>query len=1126
MKRNSVFALVLTLLLAIGTLPLKVPAAEGTDYEEEQAGQVSETEQETGVWKILLPAENEQTGYVIKPIGSTAVPEGGSFTFSLSITDGYKKGKNFAVKAGDVVLKPDPPAPAAGEGATADTKKSENGSGENAGENTNTGENAQNQSAENQPAATGKEPAAGTAGTGSGAAGRETYTIPKITGNVTVTVTGVEKTDKSGQAAGSGETPGAAVPQAEDESGNTDTVSPEDEQDAPGEEPETEPSDEEDVIPGQAPEDVPEDIPEDIPEEQEQGDVSEEDPAAVYEEDGTGESQPEDQDGDPYDAYNEGDQDQQAHEDYDDGAQNQPEYPDYDNDARDQSAYEDYDNGAQDQPEYPDDGESIPDQPPYGDYDNGVQEQDEQYIEDTAFTDAVNESTDPLPSDDDPAAGFSDAPSENTEDTSSENTQDDPAGTSSTDDPEDTAPQEPYENPTETPREGVTEIAAPGEEPEDSASEAATGIGDISTADPAEETSDTSDTPSDTAKETTTASDKNGKALPIWVGGTHATSKNKEDILGKGKVSYDDKTNTLTLKGASIKSAGNKKAVIYYEGTDPLTIVLSGDNSLSDKGTVSGIMSAKSSVTIKGTGTLTIRTDAASSGAGICAKEGDVVISGGTVSSSTTGGGAGIRARNIRIENGISKVQASGKKDALLADNKITLAGRLGIISPKNGKLSGDGRKITDQDGTAAASAVIEPLPVLEITFDPGEGSGTMEKQTVLKGRKLKVPENGFTAPQCKKFDVWRADGKTFKPGTTVRIGKSVTFIAEWKISHTLNLVDYTEPTCERAGNIEHYVCTVCGKLFDDSEAQEEIEEKDTVIRALGHEWDEPSYTWASDKSTATAKRICLRDSSHTETETVKPVRKVVEPACEKKGKYIYTATFKNKAFAEQKKEVELKALGHIWSNPEFRWSNKNRDCEVRLTCSRDSSHKKTVDAEVSGVYTLPTKTADGKVRYTATVKVNGKEETDTAESLISPAGNNDGYRFTKRESNWTKDSKSGISFTVKRDEYDGITYKAFNGIKIDGKSISSNNYTDEKGSLKLHLKAHYLQTLSEGDHTLLVDFKDGTVDTIFHVRARGWKSPRTGDDNTPLLWAGLAAAGLLGIFCLLMIKNRKTGRH
>ena len=1094
MKRNSVFALVLTLLLAIGTLPLKVPAAEGTDYEEEQAGQVSETEQETGVWKILLPAENEQTGYVIKPIGSTAVPEGGSFTFSLSITDGYKKGKNFAVKAGDVVLKPDPPVPAAGEGATADTKKSENGSGENAGENTNTGENAQNQSAENQPAETGKEPAAGTAGTGSGAAGRETYTIPKITGNVTVTVTGVEKTDKSGQAAGSGETPGASVPQAEDESGNTDTVSPEDEQDAPGEEPETEPSDEEEVIPGQAPEDVPEDI----PEEQEQGDVPEEDPAAVYEEDGTGESQPEDQDGDPYDAYNEGDQ----------------------------SAYENYDNGAQDQPEYPDDGESIPDQPPYGDYDNGVQEQDEQYIEDTAFTDAVNESTDPLPSDDDPAAGFSDAPSENTEDTSSENTQDDPAGTSSTDDPEDTAPQEPYENPTETPREGVTEIAAPGEEPEDSASEAATGIGDISTADPAEETSDTSDTPSDTAKETTTASDKSGKALPIWVGGTHATSKNKEDILGKGKVSYDDKTNTLTLKGASIKSAGNKKAVIYYEGTDPLTIVLSGDNSLSDKGTVSGIMSAKSSVTIKGTGTLTIRTDAASSGAGICAKEGDVVISGGTVSSSTTGGGAGIRARNIRIENGISKVQASGKKDALLADNKITLAGRLGIISPKNGKLSGDGRKITDQDGTAAASAVIEPLPVLEITFDPGEGSGTMEKQTVLKGRKLKVPENGFTAPQCKKFDVWRADGKTFKPGTTVRIGKSVTFIAEWKISHTLNLVDYTEPTCERAGNIEHYVCTVCGKLFDDSEAQEEIEEKDTVIRALGHEWDEPSYTWASDKSTATAKRICLRDSSHTETETVKPVRKVVEPACEKKGKYIYTATFKNKAFAEQKKEVELKALGHIWSNPEFRWSNKNRDCEVRLTCSRDSSHKKTVDAEVSGVYTLPTKTADGKVRYTATVKVNGKEETDTAESLISPAGNNDGYRFTKRESNWTKDSKSGISFTVKRDEYDGITYKAFNGIKIDGKSISSNNYTDEKGSLKLHLKAHYLQTLSEGDHTLLVDFKDGTVDTIFHVRARGWKSPRTGDDNTPLLWAGLAAAGLLGIFCLLMIKNRKTGRH
>ena len=94
MKRNSVFALILTLLLAIGTLPLKVPAAEGTDYEEEQAGQASEAVQEAGAWKILLPAENEQTGYVIKPIGSTAVPEGGSFTCGQGWRCGFKTGSS------------------------------------------------------------------------------------------------------------------------------------------------------------------------------------------------------------------------------------------------------------------------------------------------------------------------------------------------------------------------------------------------------------------------------------------------------------------------------------------------------------------------------------------------------------------------------------------------------------------------------------------------------------------------------------------------------------------------------------------------------------------------------------------------------------------------------------------------------------------------------------------------------------------------------------------------------------------------------------------------------------------------------------------------------------------------
>ena len=1081
MRRNSVFALVLTLLLAIGTLPLKVPAADGTDYEEEQLIQFSESEQEGETWKVLLPTEQEQAGYVIRPYGSTAVPAGGSFTFSLSIANGYRKGKNFAVKAGDAVLKPDP-AKKAGEEAADGTKK--------AGEDEKEPENAE-ETAEQPSAAAENGSTEAASGTGSRAGNTETYTISNITGNVTVSVTGVEKTDAQGQTPESGT--GSDAAQQTEESGSTDSGVPQNEEDPSWTNQDGSPdsgdsgySDGEKEAPGEQPEEPYEDY----------GDGDEEQSSSGDYEDGSGD-QP------PYTDYEEDGQDQSPYTDYEEDGDQSP-YTDYEGDGQDQSSYEDFGYGDEEQPPYTEDGSGR------------------NYADDGVSADAVNEGA---------ADGQGSDPAENAGAGQEGAGEENPEGNE-----EDPAAQVPAadteENPAETPGEGVTESSDPAQDPKESSGESATGTEDASAADTTSEDAASADTTSgdaasadatsgDTVKETTDPSEKNEKVYPLWVGGIHASSKNRKDILGNGTAAYNDKTHILTLKEASVKSAGSKKAIIYYEGTDPLTIVLEGKNSLSEKGTASGIMSARSSLTIKGSGTLNIKTDAASSGAGICAKQGDVVISGGTVSSAATGGGAGIRALNIRIGSGIKKVQASGKKDALLAETGIRINSSLVIISPKNGKVSEDGKKIVDKDGKAASAAVIEPLPPVKVTFEAGGGSGTMEAQTVLKGKTLKLPENGFTAPECTKFNGWLADGKTYKPGTSVRINKPVTFTARWKVSHLLNLVDYTEPDCEKPGNIEYYACSVCGKLFDDSAAETEIQEKDTVIRALGHEWDETSYSWASDKSTATAKRICLRNSSHQQIETVKSVRTVVEPTCEGKGKYTYTATFTNKDFSTQKKTVELKALGHVWGKPEFQWSRNNHDCEVRLTCSRDSSHKKTVDADVSAAYTLPTRTANGKVRYTASITVNGKTVTDTAENWISPAGDNDGYRFSKRESSWRKGSKSGISFTVKRDEYDAITYKAFNGIKIDGRTVSSNYYTDEKGSLKLHLKAYYLETLSEGDHTLLVDFKDGSVDTIFRIREQGWKSPRTGDDLAAGLWSGIAAAGLAGILGVLLLKKK-----
>ena len=83
---------------------------------------------------------------------------------------------------------------------------------------------------------------------------------------------------------------------------------------------------------------------------------------------------------------------------------------------------------------------------------------------------------------------------------------------------------------------------------------------------------------------------------------------------------------------------------------------------------------------------------------------------------------------------------------------------------------------------------------------------------------------------------------------------------------------------------------------------------------ALGHTWGTATYKWADDYSTVTATRVCGRDSSHQETETVAATGQVTKAAtCEAKGETTYTsAAFTNTAFTQQSKTVEnVNALGH-----------------------------------------------------------------------------------------------------------------------------------------------------------------------------------------------------------------------
>ena len=112
-----------------------------------------------------------------------------------------------------------------------------------------------------------------------------------------------------------------------------------------------------------------------------------------------------------------------------------------------------------------------------------------------------------------------------------------------------------------------------------------------------------------------------------------------------------------------------------------------------------------------------------------------------------------------------------------------------------------------------------------------------------------------------------------------------------------------TAATCTTAGE-KTYTCTVCNRT------------KTETLAALGHNYGEPAYVWNG--KSCTAERVCSRDGSHKETETVTAAVTVTQNrSCLLDELSTYTASFKNAAFTKQTQEnvVTANKLGHDFEN-------------------------------------------------------------------------------------------------------------------------------------------------------------------------------------------------------------------
>ena len=111
-----------------------------------------------------------------------------------------------------------------------------------------------------------------------------------------------------------------------------------------------------------------------------------------------------------------------------------------------------------------------------------------------------------------------------------------------------------------------------------------------------------------------------------------------------------------------------------------------------------------------------------------------------------------------------------------------------------------------------------------------------------------------------------------------------------------------TVPTCTEIGGYDTAIyCAVCG---------DELSRVHTELAALGHDWDEPEYTWNADHSAISAKRTCKNDETHAETEQGAITSEVThEATIDAKGEIVYTAVFLNPAFTTQTEAVAVPRL-------------------------------------------------------------------------------------------------------------------------------------------------------------------------------------------------------------------------
>ena len=155
----------------------------------------------------------------------------------------------------------------------------------------------------------------------------------------------------------------------------------------------------------------------------------------------------------------------------------------------------------------------------------------------------------------------------------------------------------------------------------------------------------------------------------------------------------------------------------------------------------------------------------------------------------------------------------------------------------------------TEKTAPTCTKTGIDTYP-LSFTVNSVEGIATVNGVEVLS-----TTVDVETAALGHDWTTWSYTTQTHQKRTCQRCGE----VEERDVEpHDHKLVHHeaVERTCTSAGTIEYWQCSVCGFYFSDANGEHEIDEQDTIVAALGHDY---SKTWTFDEEKHEHYKECSR---------------------------------------------------------------------------------------------------------------------------------------------------------------------------------------------------------------------------------------------------------------------------